>query len=189
MLMMTLPFESILARVGLQPADIERVVSKELRSVETSLLRTFKVTVTTAAELRQVLNPHGTIHPVAVPDAAPVHAGEAPPGATWAERQFGRPRAHRMHAMDILHAAVLGPESALATHGLSVEKAWLPSRVTVAAAKTLTIAAGEVVVLGDENDRVTPYSAVFDTITIAAGGQLVLASPTFLTVTTLNRNT
>lgn len=184
--MMNLPFESILTRVGLQPGDIERVVAKELRAAQ-GPLRTFRVTVTSAAELRQVLNPQGTVHPVAMPAVQAVHAGKAPPGATWAQRQRGRPRAQRAHALDILRAAVLGPESALVTHGLSVEKAWLPSRVTVAAAKTLTIAAGEVHVLGDQEDRSSLYSACFDTITIAAGGQLVLASPTFLTVGTLNR--
>jgi hypothetical protein len=185
--MNTLSFEAILARVGLQPADIERVGTKQLRASEAAPLRTFQVTVTSAAELRQVLNPRGTVHPVKIPHPAPVHAGDAPPGASWAARQMGRPSGSRAQAMEILRAAVLGPESALSTHGLSVEKAWLPGRVTVAAAQSLTIAAGEVYVLGNESERNTPYSAVFDTITIAAGGQLVLASPTFLTVTTLIR--
>lgn len=185
--MKTLPFEAILARVGLQPADIERLTGTHFKTAQTSALRMHKVTVTSAAELRQVLNPYGTVHPVMIPKIERVHAGQAPAGSSWSLRQAGRPRASRAHALDILRAVVLGPESTLDTLGLSVEKAWLPSRVTVTAAQSLTIGAGEVVVLGNENDRTTPFSAVFDTITIAAGGQLVLASPTFLTVTTLNR--
>jgi hypothetical protein len=185
--MKTLPFEAILTRVGLQPADIERLTGTHVKAAQASALRVHKVTVTNAAELRQVLNPCATVHPVTIPKVERVHAGEAPAGASWARRQAGRPRASRGHALEILRAAVLGPQSALDALGLSVEKAWLPNRVTVTAAQSLTIGAGEVYVLGDENDRSTPLSAVFDTITIAAGGQLVLASPTFLTVTTLNR--
>jgi hypothetical protein len=158
-----------------------------LRAAQTPTLRMHQVTVTSAAELRQVLNPYGTVHPVKIPKAERVHPGEAPAGSSWISRQMGRPHAYRGHAMDILRAVVLGPESALHTLGLSVEKAWLPSRVTVTAASSLSTAAGEVHVLGNENDRTTPFSAIFDTITIAAGGQLVLASPTYLTVTTLNR--
>lgn len=187
---------SLLERMGFQPDEIERALNTHvaapqaralyLHDGQDSALWATKVTVRTADELRRVLNPRDAEGQAAPPGSLP-NAPEAAPGDSWSAKQHGRARRERGPALDALRATVYGERGHLQTLGELVGRCWLPARVTVAAASSLTVAAGQVVVLGNQ-DRTTPYSAVFDTVTIEPGGQIVFASPTSLTVNTFNRN-
>lgn len=190
-------FESILARIGLQPDDILAARNTHVSAPNASAIYIHEgddsalwahyVTVTSAEELRKALNPRDAETEIEAPASAEVLAGAAPPGASWSSRQHGRDHADQGAAMAALRAVVHGPSDAVAIAGPAVERAWLPARVTVFAAQSMNIAAGQVVVLGSQTSRATPFQAVFDTLTIEPGGQLVLASPTVLTITNFNR--
>lgn len=188
---MSSSFEQILQIVGLTDSDIRRAAGSRVRaggeprpaadggSGYPDSPWVHYVTVETADQLRRALNPTGADFGVPKADS-PKHSGLR--GGSWSEAIRRLPATDRREAVRAAHFACFGAPTPEELRGVSEGLGLLPARVGVVAVQDLTIAAGKVLVLGNREDRATPFSLVVENLTIEAGGQLVLASPTSLTV-------
>lgn len=184
-------FIQALEALGFSEREIAMAISTELKATngpvhihegrDSAALSHIR-TATTAAELRALTNPLDRVY-------QDVRAGELSAAGQEVAGRLSRAALRRALSRRDARAvrtqtltATLGTREQLDDLGEAVERATLPARVTVAAASKMVIEAGQVVVIGNREEPSKLFSMVIEELIIEHGGQLILASPTALTV-------